>query len=91
MGRLLRRLAPYVPDPIQVVTTRQPDPPPRPVMDYGLLDGAPSPRAPDRIVFGGWYPTCERRSEAYAHPCRACGCAQAEMGPCWQCGAMVAP
>lgn len=66
--------------------------PPGPVADsaQGILDRAPSPREADRLVFGGWYPTCERRSVAYLHACR-CGCAQAVTGACWQCGEMVRP
>lgn len=61
------------------------------VMACGLLDKAPPPRQPDALVFGGWYPTCERRSNDYLHPCPGCGCAQADTGQCWQCGRMVRP
>jgi hypothetical protein len=89
MGILARR-APRACVTVQAVTARQPDPLPLPVTDFGLLDGAPSPRAPDRIVFGGWYPTAKKTTWG-RHPCRGCGCSQAEMGPCWQCDAMVSP
>jgi hypothetical protein len=44
---------------------------------------------PDGLVFG-WYPTARKQSWG-RHACPGCGCSQAEMGPCWQCGRMVRP
>jgi hypothetical protein len=54
--------------------------------------GPPGPPAPAETGDGllGWYPPGEPPKAAYMHSC-SCGCSQADMGPCWQCGRMVRP
>jgi hypothetical protein len=67
----------------------------RAIRDVGTGEVAPGPLGPPAPAEAGdgllgWYPPGEPPKAAYMHSC-SCGCSQADMGPCWQCGRMVRP